>query len=478
MNAALRGFRRRPGPWRLAALVLALGWCWRVPAQGEAEAPGLEDQAVVDVLHGAAQALIDRDSAAVAGFFVQNFAGPFRVPRVARTVLDQVLTAAQTVTAEVRPNEIRREGVRALVLADLSLRFTMAGGGVQEVLGEHLVWLTREPDGWRIAVAERLATDWSVAPGAMEICWPEHGVTFPVPRDWGAFPTSAPDLTRSVLFASPNLAGSLAVAVVAVPVPVSLKGIAARHRDIPRLYPGSRFLDEEETTLGGEPAILTRLHLAMGSRMIAMETVVAIRGNRLYAASRTATPAEAAAEFEAAFAEFRRGFVLAEIPAEPAGPGPGLTPGGYADMRHGVDFPIPEGWLLTALDKRTLRKRGWALGAHLRRAEGESYILLGARKLPRPIGLKELQEAEMKTIDAAVGEMGVTDEKDLTVSGFPARSWSYSLTLGQPRRRREVFVVRGNLLLFLIGEAIPPSEYDDVCATVDTLLATLRLADM
>lgn len=452
-----------------AALALvALPLCAQAPA-----ASANDEQLVEALLLSTAQSFRDKDPAAVRRSFAENCAGPLRIPKLARAALDQTLGAAQSVTADIKITETHIEAARALVIADISLVFEF-GGGAREVKGPYLLWLDKGPQGWLITGVDQIATDWTPAEGSVDVHWPEDGVRFSLPKGWGRFPLTGPETHRSVLLVSPDLAGVIGVAVMMLPVPVQLQSIAAGHRGIAEIFPGSRFIDEASTTLAGLPAVATRMELAVGPTPTWLETLLAIRASRLVVLSRGATPATVAPRFEAAFAMVRQSLTVEPV-ADPTPAAPS-DPKSFTNRRFGFAFPVPAGWQKQELDEATARKQGWAFGVHLRPAAGESYILLGGRELPKPVSLKALQEAEMKTVATIAPGAAAQDVKDLKVSGLPARSWVYTLSLGQERRRREVFMMRQNVLFFIIADAIPPADDTTVSATVDRLLETLSLA--
>jgi ketosteroid isomerase-like protein len=456
----------------IAAAALALV---TLTALGQAPSKVVDEAAVEQLLQSTAQAFRDKDVAAVRRAFAENFAGPLRIPKLARSALDQAMAAAQTVRADIGFRETQVEGNRALVLADVTLGFEF-GGTAREFKGPYLFWLDKGPQGWTITGAEPLATDWTLAADSTEVDWQDEGLRFAVPPGWGRFPLAGPDIHRSVLFVPPDLSGTLAVAVVVLPVPMQLNAVAANHHGIAGMYPGSRFIDEAETTLAGQPAVSTRMQLALGPEPSWLETVMVVNGDRLVALSRSVTPATAAPRFEAEFARLRGSLIMAARSAADSAPVPAADPRAFTLPRLGVGFPVPAGWTKQELDEATARKQGWTFAVHLRPASGDSYILFGARELPRNLELKVLQEAEMKSVAAVTDGVTAQDAQDLTVSGLPGRSWSYSLNLGQERRRREVFITRQNLLFFIIADAIPPAAYDTVSAAVDRLLETLSLA--
>jgi hypothetical protein len=451
-------------------------------ALGQAPPANPDEEAVERLLLTTAQAFRDKDLPAVRRAFASNFAGPFRLPKLASTTLDQVMGAAQTVTADLTIKETHIEGARALVIGDVTLAFEF-GGGAQEVKGPFLFWLGKGAAGWVISAAERVATDWSIAEDSTEVHWPDDGVRFPLVKGWGAFALAGPETHRAVLLVSPDLSGTIGVAVVLLPVPVQLKTITASQHGIATMYPGSRFIDETETTLAGLPAVATRMDLALGADpnlVELIESVMAIKESRLLVLNRSSTPATAGVRFDEEFARVSKGLTVEAVPTAAAGAGATTPPTpakGFTYPRLGVGFPVPEGWALQELDEATAKKQGWACGAHLRPAEGESYILFGAKELGGPVGLKDLQEAEMKTVAAIAEGVVAQDTKDLKVSGLPARSWSFTLNLGAERRRREVFITRSNVLFFIIADAIPPTAFDTVSKTVDGLLETLSLAN-
>jgi len=443
----------------------------------QAPAPNPEEEAVERLLLSTAQAFRDKDVPGIRKAFAENCAGPLRIPKLARATLDQVMGAAQTVTADLAIKETHLEGTRALVVADLTLAFEF-GGGAKEVKGPYLFWLDKAAQGWSITGAEPMATDWTLADGSAEVTWPDDGVGFAVPKGWGAFAMAGPEVHRAATLVSPDLSTTLSVALIVLPVPVQLKTVAANHHGIATIYPGSRFLDEAEATLAGQPAVQTRMDLAIGPVPSRVETVLMIRDGRLLVLSRDIMPATAAPRFDEEFTRVRDSLTVKAVPDGAAGaPPPAVPANAFTNPRLGVGFPTPEGWVLQALDDETAGKQGWAFGAHLRPAQGDSMILFGAKELPGPVDLKTLQDAEMKNVSAIAEGVVAQDVKDLKVSGLPARSWSFTLNLGQERRRREVFITRSNILFFVIADAIPPTAYDTVSKTVDTFLESLSLAN-
>jgi len=190
------------------------------------------------------------------------------------------------------------------------------------------------------------------------------------------------------------------------------------------------------------------------------------------------TPPDHVGMYREVVTQVRDSIALTEVADAQVAPGGSGPAKGFAMPRLGIDFPAPEGWVLQSLPEDVARQRGWAFGAHLKPAEGDSYILVGGRELPTTVGLDILQNAEMENVKAVVPQVTVQDQRDLKVSGFPARSWCYSMAVGQARQRREVFVVRKTLLVFIIADAIPPTAAPGLDTTVDALLRTMRLADM
>ena len=105
--------------------------------------------------------------------------------------------------------------------------------------------------------------------------------------------------------------------------------------------------------------------------------------------------------------------------------------------------------------------------------EGQSFVLLGARDLPVPATLKDLQQAELGNIRAIAGKIDVADEEGLKVAGFDALSWTFTMTLGVERKRREVFFIDGRRLFFLVADAVPASDYPKIAAGIEEIIASL-----
>jgi len=433
--------------------------------------------AIEESLDRTAKAFMDKDAAAIRAAFVENFAGPFRVPKVAQAVLDRVIQGAERIVADYQCWPFDVVDDRAAGVVEIDLRLEFQGGGNRELKGMFATWFVKEQGQWRILALERIASDWQPpAEKAAVWEWPEEGVSFPAPAKWQAYPIESQETSKSVVFVSPDVKANISVGLVPLPVPVSLSRVTANHKTIAQFYPGSRFIDEKPVKLAGRTGVATRMDVKVGLQLSRVVNRMVIVENALYVIAFSVSPSKDTAGYVPAFDKLCAGFEV-KPPAKPAaGDAPAKTDGRrFAHQKAGIRFTAPEGWTTHQFDEKAAAKRGWLFGASVKPGTGDSFVLLGARDLPGAPPLDALQQGELNNIRAVAEDLKVSDEKKLTIGGCQARSWVCTFTAGQQQKRREIFFLKGTRLFFLIADACPPSEYAKLGPGIDKLIETIEI---
>lgn len=454
-----------------AAALLLVTLCGHARAQQAAGRTAAE-MAVEELFEFAAQAFINKDQNAIQQAFVENFAGPFRVPQVARTVLSRVVKHAEGITADFDLDELQVVDNHALAVVGIDLSIGFAQGPARTVQGPYLAKLVADGDSWKILSLDQLDEDWSVDADGTTISWEAEGIAFPLPQDWGVFPVKGPETRKGVHMVAPDLRATIGVGTIDLPVPVSLEAVAANHKGIDQFFPGSRFIGETQTTVAGEPAVSTQIELKLGPERMDVRTTFMLYGKALHAFTLIVAPADAAPSFLPVMERLVGGVKLTKPAQAFAEAEPATT---YKNDEIGVTLRAPEGWNIQPLDAELAKKRGWSFAAHIKPAQGETFVLVGGRKFSGQVGLADLQRAEMDNLRMIVPDAKAEEVKDFKVCGFPARSWTCTFTMGQERKRREAFVARGAELFWLIADVIPPSDYAKIGPDVDRILTTMTI---
>ncbi len=459
---------------RSAAIVLAVGTTLisgTSRARNNAAGHAAETAAIEALLDRTATAFIGMDSVLIKQAFVENFAGPFRLPRLAQTTLDRVMQAAESVAASYEMSPLDVVEGRAAGIVQISLAFGFRGGAKREHSAEYLMFFRKEDRQWLIEGAEPLTAEWQLDPTAEGmVIWDDESMRFPAPAKWEGYPLATKEARKGIVFVSPDLKATLGVAVVGLPAPVDLTVVVANQKGVPQLYPGSRFVGEEQTRMAGEPAVVTRIDLKLGKSITRVVSRMMIRGDALYMVNLAVMPAEDVNAYLPVYAATVKGLQLgaAQEPADE-----GVTD--FVDATTGFSVSAPEGWSIH--DSSALAKKsGWMFAATAKPASGTNYVIFGARDLGQAIApqdLAKLQEAELGNIRAIAKDLEVHEQGDIKIGERPARSWICSFTIGQKRKRREVFMVEGKRLFFVVADAVPASGYAKVADDIDKLIQSI-----
>ena len=444
------------------------------PARAQ-EADTVQDEAAIQqLLESVAHGFAQKDVKRIKEGLVENFAGPFELPKLTERVLNQVVQGSQSISANYDLGPMEVHGHRAVALVDIDVVFDF-GPKQQAHKGPVLAWFVREGADWSILSFERLATDWSIDRGAPSIVWEDEGLSFPAPEEWYGHPLKSMQARKAVVFISPDLKANTGVGVIGLPVPVELKTIVDQQRGVGKLVPGARFVGEEKGTLGGVACVTTTIEAKAGPDVTRAVTHMAIRGNALYVVSMSVTPAADVQQYMPVLAALSKGFTFTR-PAEPV-PAVDDSPAGRRDVSEefGLELTAPEGWRVQPLDEKTANGRGWLFAVHLKAAGGDSYALVGARDLPQNVPPAQLQQAEMGNLRSVVEDITVDEEEDMQVGGKAARSWVCTFEVGRKQKRREVLAMSGKRLFFIIADAVPASAYAQVSPKFDEIIKSVKI---
>ena len=439
------------------------------------EADTVRDEAAIqELLESIAQGFVQKDLKKVKAGLVENFAGPFELPKLTERVLTQVLQGSQTISADYEIGPMEIQGDRAVALIDIDVVFDF-GERQQEHKEPLLTWFARVGNGWSVLNFARLATDWSIDQAADAIVWEDEGVSFPAPAEWYGHAVKTMQARRAVTYISPDLKATAGVGVIGLPVPVKLQTIVDQQKGVGKILPDARFVGEASGTLGGAPCVTTTIEAKAGPAVVRSVTRMAIRGNALYVLSMSVFPATDVQQYLPVLDAISAGFRFTR-PAEPA-PAADDSPAArnYVSEEFGLELTGPEGWRVQPLDEKTAKGRGWLFAVHLKAAEGDSYALVGAKDLPRNFPPEQLQQEDMATLKSVVEDITVEEEKDMQMGGKAARSWVCTFELGRKQKRREVFAMSGKRLFFVIADAVPASAYPQVSPKFDEIIESIKI---
>lgn len=459
----------------VCALTFLVATVVSVPAQAPAT-PEAEEAAIEEMLHRTSKAFGEKNAEQIKASFVENFAGPFRIPRAAQGVLERITKHATQISASYQMEPLDIVGNRAVGPVEIDLEMEFGGDNRRHDKAFMLMIFTKEGGQWLIWSMERLTTKWSIddvtADGRMT--WADEGISFPVPLDWGAYPTDSMECRRSVMFVSPDLKGIMGAAVIELPMTMSTNAIVQNHRGIGGIFPGSRFGGTEAIKLAGRDGVVTKMDLKLGATLSRLESHLVIEGKTLVVASLTVTPEADVEAYRKAFSDFSSGLTFS--PPKPARGADATSKKTFNGF--GIKFSAPEGWEIESFAEDMAKKRQWLFGATVKPTGKDSFALIGARDLPSVgIDLRQLRKAEMQQLRAVAESADVGEAKDIEIDGAKALSWTVSFKVGAEHKRRELFLLKGKRLYFLIADAIPPSDFDMLNKGVDALIETIRFTE-
>ncbi len=476
-----RVWQQRFVRWPVLATVLA-GVCLSAATAAAQQPAGdaAEAAAIEDLLRLTADAFTRKDTAAVKHAFVENFAAPLqmRAPSVTRQTLDRLMQAAEGVDANFDMLELMVVPPRAMAIVDLELRFAFKGENKLDVTGLFMVWLDKDGMNWSISGVERLAEDWEPAENAPAITWADQAVTFPVPEGWGIYPLASPETLKGVLFVAPDLRAAITVAVVELPLAVTLEAVVSGQRAVDKLFPGSKFLGQEPCRVAGEAAVMTEIDMKLGSAPTRIQNTMMVKSEseRLYIAVLAVKPVADLADFAPVYSRVCNGLTLTGTPVKADRPVSGKVEAGrYTNDEAGISFKAPDGWTIQPMPQRVVERQKWALGVSLKPAKGNSFIVVGGRKMPGGMPLGRLQRMEQNQMQSIIEDLQVRDVKETKVAGLPALAYTYAFDLGQPRCKRHVLVRGGDMLYFAVAEVIPAPELESVQAALEAVLTSLQI---
>jgi len=452
-------------------------------AQPRKPAPGAADDAQASVelfLQNLCDAFGRKDEAAVRAAFGANFAGPFRVPKIAQSMLARFMKVAEGIAAEVNPVDVFVVGDCAVCTADCALSLTFPGGREQRFEAPLLLRLDRSGREWKITDAVRLAEDWAPEPEDGRIVWKDLGVSFPEPGgDWILCPVQRPDVVRSVDMISPDLRVTITVAAGEPPAVVRPQVAAEGMRVVEQLFPGSKVLNVKSVRLAGRPGTEVRMDMNLGPRVYHTAVRIVEHSDALVFAGVSVASPEPLATGIGPFERVCRGLQFSPIPKRPPDPATGQIRGGrYVNDKFGVTFEVPSGWTAVPFSSAGARRRGWDFGVCIRPESGDGFLILGRRRLPGPVPPAMLKRFVLGGMQMAGADARIVEDKDIQVAGRPAASLVVRVRIGRNQMHRDVLIAAGRGLVFLHAEGRPGDEWKQIVRCTDEILKSLELREI
>ena len=292
----------------------------------------------------------------------------------------------------------------------------------------------------------------------------EAGVQFPIPEGWQ--PSILAGMAGLVAtLSAPDILTSATVVMVDMPVKMSAKEIAEIYQTalVDVLGLTMDVLSQGDATLAGKPAYEVKRQVTADFVTVDVRSIFRVdeteAGDVLYGLIFTLELPDAADTFKSEFEQIETGLQIGprkkqELPAELGR----IADGRYVNPKYGITMDIAEGWQAQIARSRFLFQ------LTLSAPEGKSTLLLAALDIgqwvaPETIAQAALAQAQKQ--DPNLNILGEGPRNKGPLEGYETL-WDLTLPGGGARRRWSVYFPRDTILFFLIGEAIPPEEYENV----------------
>ncbi len=428
-------------------------------------------------LHDLSEAAARKDLTALHSMFAKNFAGPFRIPKAARSVLDRIVPFAQTITLEFEPMDIFAAGDRGVCLTQAALTLVFPGGQEKTADQAYMLQMDRAGQQWKITDAAQLDQSWEVDPKKARVVWKDLGVSFPRPAAWLPAPVRRPDTVRALVMVSPDLLTTVSVAVVESPVLFSAKRIAILAKTVEHLFPGSKFLKPTTIQVGGRPAPAFILDLDSGPRIFHTLNAAVPHGETTVFVTEAAAHPRTLAQVEAPFRKLCNGLKL--FPAPPAKGSPDLGTiehNRYVNRKYGFSCALPRGWKVSVLSRRFLKRQNWQFAVRVTPdADSNVFAIIGSRKMPANLSRAMLKRIMLEMYRQLSDDVKILEDKTVAVNGRQGLLLATRLDLGILQYHRDLLIPGDGRLYFISAEATPASAWEKAAPALEPVFHGIQL---
>ncbi len=357
------------------------------------------------------------------------------------------------------------KGDRALVGYDLKLVGTERKSGAAKTLSWHLEdHLVRGRSGWLINGNSRTDPELckqQVSQGHFRS--PDRGVELAIPEGWiPSVPVGGPGVVLSLL--SPDLLSGAAVIVADLPVKIAAKAVVEADQKVAAaLGLNSRVLSQGDTTLAGAPAYQMTTRIATPEITLYSQSIFRVdsrpAGDVLYALLFSSEKGEPATQMKAEADLIESSLKLTGPKVQPLPPELGKIAGGkYINDKYGVTMTLAEGW------KARISKSRFLFQLSLAAPQGDSTLLLAALDVGQVIDPKLAAQTDLQTLRQVDPAVKVLGEGPRDFGGLSGYQYLLQFTVpgGGARTRWAAYIMRGKMLYFIVGDAVPATDYDKV----------------
>ena len=291
----------------------------------------------------------------------------------------------------------------------------------------------------------------------------KRGVEVAVPKDWlVSVPVGGPGAV--VGLQSPDLLASATVLAVDLPVKVDAKTIVeSENRLLLAAGVNQQIISQGGATLAGQPAYRAVSKIASPEMTVFTDTTYRVdstpQGDVLYALAFGAERDEPSKVMPAEADAITKSLKLTGVQQEELPPELGkLADGKYINNKYTVSMKLAEGW------KPRISKSRFLFQLSLAAPEGDSSFLLAAVDVGQYIDPKLVAQQDQKAAAQTAPGAKLLGEGARDQEGVPGYQTLQELALapGKLQTRWSCYFTRDKVIYFIIGDAVPATDYDKV----------------
>ncbi len=362
---------------------------------------------------------------------------------------------------ELKLDDVKLSGDKALVLSTWAITGrTKATGEPWNTTLKEADLLDRRDGNWEITALDPLdpAGATKITDGVYQD--PKAGLEATAPPQWSLLPLTGG--RASVVAVSPDLAATVTWLVTDLPGTFTTEQIARANEDaVSKLLPSVGITSKDATfgaaTLAGRPSFQAqRLYMAANSPAYLVQSNMCVVGSTLYAAGARVFPAQALAAnragIEAAIASTK--ITEAPVAALPASAGQ-VEGAKYVNSTYGCEITAPEGW------ETKVEQGQFKLQVSMREPGGASAMSLGMVELPEgSITAEQAIQGDEAVSEKAFEQYQLVRQGATKLGPLSAyESVSQFNMGGEARKRWRVYLIDGNRLFFMFGDAAPADKW-------------------